>query len=1031
MANKVYTSPGVYTSEKDITFTTEIVGVTTLGLVGETKKGPAFQPIFIRNYEEFKLTFGGTSPEKFKNTQIIKYELPYIAKSYLSQSNQLFVTRVLGLSGYDAGMAYVIRTLGTCNKSTLEFSKTSHMINFTVDISGQAPGVFLVDGGGEVINEIASLTGLPTSKFDAAYYSYFNINTYQNRNWYRNNVLYWGILEATEQASIISDRNLKQLTPQAPTTPIFSDAYELPINIPISDRDDDILINEYTFNENTDEYDGKSFSLYVYDITGTTTGSTITGFSGKIKLNVYSCTCAPNSKYHKKTVATLRSRGQYVTNELGFSVDSTSVGLSQFGSAVSNPFANFDITGTTTGGTEFTYSVSLDKSKKNYIKNVLGSQSFDKDTFLFVDDVYDSVLKKGWDNNQIKGLNATLVPINTWGHYKFQFQSPSTPFFVSELRGGLPQRLFRLISISDGSNANTDIKVSIANVDLNKKTFDIYIRSFNDSDKTPVILERYIGVSMDESQDNYVGRRIGTIDSKYALRSSYVIADIAENAPIDGVASGFEGYEFRTFGTGSTQPTYCGVPELSYKTKYYLPGETIVNPPFSNPIISTGDRIRKVYLGFTDLEYGYDADLLSFKGKASMTNDNAYNDGQDWSTKTKGFHLDVNAGTIVDTNGNLVFEAGIGTFIDASLIGSNTTHPYHDIRTRKFTALLSGGFDGWDVYREQRTNLDEYKIGRTGFTQSGFDTFTSVEYGELFGTSDYYSTLYGIKSFENPEQTVINILATPGIDIINNTELVRDSIEIVEDKRLDTIYLPTLPDMKLIGNNNSANTEDWLYPEDIINELENTEIDSNYTAVYYPWIQISDSENNANLFIPPTAEVVRNLALTDNVAHPWFATAGYNRGVVNSNRARIALDQESRDILYPGRINPIATFSDVGNVIWGNRNLQVRDSALNRLNIRRLLLQARRLIISVSNRLLFDPNDTQIRNQFLSLVNPILDNIRKERGLTDFRVSLVDEVEDGDRNTMKGRIFIKPTPTLEFIELEFVVTPTSVSFDNI
>jgi phage tail sheath protein FI len=281
------------------------------------------------------------------------------------------------------------------------------------------------------------------------------------------------------------------------------------------------------------------------------------------------------------------------------------------------------------------------------------------------------------------------------------------------------------------------------------------------------------------------------------------------------------------------------------------------------------------------------------------------------------------------------------------------------------------------------------------------------------------------------EQTSINILATPGIDMINNTELIRDAIEIVEEKRFDTIYLPTLPDIKLIGNTNAANSDDWFYPTDMIDLLSATEIDSNYTAVYYPWIQVSDTENNANLFIPPTAEVVRNLAFTDNVAHPWFATAGYTRGLVNCIRARISLDQESRDMLYPGRINPIATFSDVGTVIWGNRNLQVRDSAMNRLNIRRLLLQARKLIVAVANRLLFDPNDAQVRSQFLSLVNPILDNIRKERGLTDFRVSLVNDVEDSDRNTLRGKIFIKPTPTLEFIELEFVVTPTSVSFDSL
>ena len=152
---------------------------------------------------------------------------------------------------------------------------------------------------------------------------------------------------------------------------------------------------------------------------------------------------------------------------------------------------------------------------------------------------------------------------------------------------------------------------------------------------------------------------------------------------------------------------------------------------------------------------------------------------------------------------------------------------------------------------------------------------------------------------------------------------------------------------------------------------------------------------------------------------------------MNCIRARIVLDQDARDSLYPGRVNPIATFSDVGNLIWGNRNLQIADSAMNRLNIRRLLNQAKKLIMSVSKRLLFDPNDTTLRNQFLSQVNPILDNIRKERGLTDFRVKLDTQTEDDDRNTMRGKIFLKPVDALEFIELEFNVTPTSVSFDTL
>jgi len=1016
MANRIYASPGVYTSEKDLTFTTESVGVTTLGAVGETLKGPAFQPIFVRNYDEFKVTFGGTSPEKFKNTQIIKYELPYIAKSYLSQSNQLFVTRVLGLSGYEAGKAFAIRTLGTCNQDTLVYTSENMIINFEINTNDK---VFVLSGTGDTIDlvdYIANLTGIQKNKFESTFDLFFNK---QNSTVNTNSILYWGIVDGDLKAELTDDSGLNN----------FIDAYELPQGIPASDRDLNLLNNEFVFNETSDLYGGAAFALYVEDFQSINSNTK----AGSLKIFIFNQNCQPNAKYHKKLVTTLRSRGRYIANELSFDIESNTVSLDNFDSASINPFATFDIVGTTTNNTPFTYTVSLDKTKKNYIKNVLGSDAFDKDTHLFVEEVYDSTLRKGWNYGEIKGLYGELININNWDHYNFQYQSPATPFFVSELRGGVPQRLFRLISISDGSNANTEIKVSIANVDLDKKIFDVLIRSFNDSDKNPVIIERYLGVSMDESQDNYIGRRIGTIDNKYRLRSSYVIAEMAENAPKDGVASGFEGYEFRSFGIDSLEQTFVGVPELPYKNKYYAPGETIVDPPFANPIISVGDKIRKVYLGFTDAEFGFDADLLKFKGKDKGfgNGENPYNTGSDWATKTKGFHFDIDASSLITVNGDQVFVTGVGTFTDALEIARTTSHPYHDIRTRKFTALFAGGFDGWDIYRESRTNTDEYKIARNGFIAGDFSTFNSVEYGELFGTSDYYATLFAAKTFENPEQTTINILVTPGIDLINNTDLVRDVIEIVEEKRFDSIYLPTLPDIKLLGNNNSGNTEEWFYPDDIISELENTEIDSNYTAVYYPWIQISDTENNANLFIPPTAEVVKNLAFTDNVAHPWFATAGYNRGIVNCIRARIPLDQESRDILYPGRINPIATFSDVGTVIWGNRNLQTKNSALNRLNIRRLLLQARKLIVSVANRLLFDPNDDQVRSEFLSLVNPILDNIRRERGLTDFRVSLVNDVEDDDRNTLRGKIFIKPTPTLEFVELEFVVTPTSVSFDNI
>ena len=1021
MANKVYASPGVYTTEKDLTFTTETVGVTTLGSVGETVKGPAFQPIFVRNFDEFQTVFGGTDPQKFKNTQIIKYELPYIAKQYLSQSNQLYVTRVLGLSGYEAGMAWSVRTLGAIDDSTLSttgVTKTS--ISFEFDTASNS---FYVTGGvtgtsTDLLTYISDATGVDSADFETTFNSYFTtIGGYQNAKFYdKKHSMYWGLLTSQLEADINADASAINTF-----IPNYVDAYNLPLGIPASDRDSYILNNELVFNTNN-IYEGVSFGLFCHSFSPSG-ASTI---SGELELYVTELEAKPHLDGHNKTIATLRSRGGYVADQLEYSTKSLEMVADD--EINNNPYLSFELTGTTTNpsGGDFSYTVSLDPDKSNYIKKVVGSNTTDKDSMIFVEEVYDNSLRLGRLQGKIKGLYTELVSENNWDHYKFQFQSPVTPFIVSELRGGLPQRLFRLISISDGTNANFEIKLSIANVDLSKKTFDLYIRSFNDTDKSPVILERFLDCTMDETLDNYIGRKVGTIDNKYPLKSSYVVLEMAANAPSDGVAAGFEGYEFRL-----DEESKLSVPEMPYKLEYYSPGDVIFDPPFDNAVISSGDVVRKHYLGFSN-QFGFDKDLLLFKGKNSILGDNAYNTGDDYNTKTKGFHMDVNASSIVDSvTGEEVFAVGVGTFTDPSLVDGTTTHPYNSMRTRKFTCLFSGGFDGWDSYRENRTNTDEYKIGRTGFVNSSFDTFTNVEYAELFGTSDYYATLYGMRTIQNPEEIAINILTTPGIDLLNNTDLVRDAIEIVEEKRLDTIYLPTLPDIKLLNNNNPSDSENWYYAEDIVDELESTEIDSSYTAIYYPWIQINDTDNNANLFIPPTAEVVRNLAYTDNVSFPWFATAGYNRGLVKCNRARIALDQESRDVLYPGRINPLATYSDVGVVIWGNRNLQVKSSALDRLNIRRLLLQARRLIMSVSKRLLFDPNDTTVRNQFLSLVNPILDNIRKERGLTDFRVSVEMDIEDGDRNTLRGKIFIKPTPTLEFIELEFTVTPQNVSFDNI
>jgi phage tail sheath protein FI len=352
---------------------------------------------------------------------------------------------------------------------------------------------------------------------------------------------------------------------------------------------------------------------------------------------------------------------------------------------------------------------------------------------------------------------------------------------------------------------------------------------------------------------------------------------------------------------------------------------------------------------------------------------------------------------------------------------------YEKVFARKFTFAPYGGFDGWDVYRTRRTNLNKYTINGTGGIAggpNGTNVFANraLTNGDNGLTSDYYAYLEAIRTFDNPEAVNINVFSTPGINTFDNSSLVEETIEMVEQDRADSFYIVTTPDTDASG--------DVLLVDDVVDTLDG-QFDSSYTATYWPWVQINDDENGVFIYVPPTRDVVRNIALTDNISFPWFAVAGIQRGDVRAIKARKKLTLSDRDTLYDGRVNPIATFTTEGIKIFGNKTLQIKDTALNRINVRRLLLQARKLISAVSVRLLFEQNDDIVRNQFLSLVNPILDNIRAERGLTDFRVVLDDSPESIDRNELVGKIFLKPTRALEFIQLEFVIVNTGASFDDI
>ena len=1132
--NKVFVSPGVYTSEKDLTFVAQSVGVTTLGLVGEALKGPAFEPIFIQSYDDFITRFGGTSPTKYVDSQIPKYELGYIAKSYLSQSNQLFVTRVLGLSGFDAGPSWSIKTLGsldssqfsvstggTVGNSTVSGDTTSgYSAYFTVVVpitgsSGTALGSDVYTDG--TLTTVQTLPLIPANILSQTSVTLNNGSTLPTFNadlitwiqatvtntnhaynagcsattgscWAYNGGIYqYGCM--TSSATTIATGNTSGYTqPVTITNRLNTDCTDY-----TSYKNDAWYYGLFTYS-NSDccsggTYSGMSYQLYHGAASATTTGATsggtsFSGGTGTTGANAgvlsgtvcYSAVCTVNVEYYNDVptyedsdgvvIATLRSRGTSTTASGGpvyeLTANTTTFDCSgTYAEVLEDPFKPFGISATTAAGNIYTFKTSMSNTSKDYVSKVFGLSPFDKkkeDVPLFIEESYPVLLKDLWNKGKVRGLQCCLQYLpsaraatntGTIAWKMNQWRTPETPWIVSELQGTDVFRLFKCVSISDGTAANREVKISFANLSFERGEFDILVRDFYDSDAAPNVLEKFTRCSMDPTKVSFVGRKVGTSTGEFELKSKYIMLFLGEGV-LDGTFNGslpcgFEGYRFRTYD--------CSLnPWIDYKTKYYTPGEVMYDPPFgsgtgNNQVLSGGDKLSKVYLGISNSAgVGYDTDFFDYKSLQPPTICTG-TEGIDWATITQGFHMDSGATVVIGgqgayiswsgttLNNKPIFQCGVTSFRTEPTL---STDPYKKLRARKWTILPHGGFDGWDIYRKTRSNTDDYRLGLTGFLNGtcpttefagvGAGTFKKLSATEA--NTDYYAYLRGINTFSNPEAVDINVFATPGINYVDNLGLVNESIDMVEDDRADSLYVTTTPDYNMFVTNTTDATN-VINAEEAVDNMEDSLIDSNYTATYYPWIQVRDTANNKQIFIPPTAEVMRNIALTDNVSFPWFASAGYTRGVVNAVKARKKLTLDERDTLYVGRLNPIATFSDVGPIIWGNKTLQLKESALDRINVRRLLLQTRKLISAVSVRLIFEQNDDIVRQQFLDLVNPILDSIRRDRGLTDFRVVLSSDPEEIDRNEMSGKIYIKPTRALEYIFVEFLVTPTGASFEDI
>jgi phage tail sheath protein FI len=375
------------------------------------------------------------------------------------------------------------------------------------------------------------------------------------------------------------------------------------------------------------------------------------------------------------------------------------------------------------------------------------------------------------------------------------------------------------------------------------------------------------------------------------------------------------------------------------------------------------------------------------------------------ATQYGGIDLDSNSDNMVYLK-PIPVGAGVGKNVSFGLDVVNGGNLSVGSTSAQFVVAFQEGFDGMNPATPIYKGSDIIASNSQGFNLATSTASGSVSY------------MKAINALSNADEFDINMIIAPGVVQIIHPYISNAIVDLCE-QRSDCFYIM-----------------DSTKAGDTIVQATNiaSSIDTNYAASYYPWIKTIDINTNKLITVPPSVLLPGVFAANDRVAAEWFAPAGLNRGgLIGAVSVLNRLTQSEKDELYEGKVNPIVQFPGQGIVVFGQKTLQDKPSALDRINVRRLLLTVRKYIASTSRYLVFEQNTSETRNRFLNIVNPYLESIQQRQGLYAFRVVMDDSNNTPDvvdRNIMKGAIYLQPTKTAEFIQIDFNILPTGAAFNG-
>ena len=627
-------------------------------------------------------------------------------------------------------------------------------------------------------------------------------------------------------------------------------------------------------------------------------------------------------------------------------------------------------------------SASMNPTSENYFTKVYGyAPKSSKDAYTFLN--FSTFQSASFATGENVVVSLQQVDVD----YTKEYSEASTPYIKSQKVGGVATNLFKVHTLSHGNATNYEFKVGIRDIKPASEvpgseygTFTLQVRRVD----TAKIPNSIFGTSIQDADtrpnivEEFTGLNLDPNSPNYIARvigDRYVTVDANGKLEFEGDYPNNSAHirvamtSDVTNGAIDSSLVPFGFAALTspLHSSYTLPDPTYAVSQSLGGVVNT-----KVFLG-------YDYDFTS-------------TDNLNFLTPTPDANTEV-----------------VGTDFDLATCHSNgsTITLTSDVDAKKFMVPFQGGFDGWEPNRIIRVGGGANGIV-AGNTQ-GLDCSSATATGTV-------ALRKAINAISNPDEFDINMIVLPGILHRLHSSVTTFAKDMCEDRQ-DCFYVM---DAGAYDDSNAT----------VVNAL--TSFDSNYVATYHPWVKILDTDKNKPVWVPPSVVLPGVIAFNDQVAAEWFAPAGLNRGgLTDVIEVKSRLTHAERDTLYEGRVNPIATFPGQGATVFGQKTLQARPSALDRINVRRLLIAVKKYIASSTRYLVFEQNTAATRNRFLSIANPYLDSIQQRNGLYAFRV-VMDETNNTpdviDRNVLVGEIFLQPTKTAEFIVLDFNILPTGATF---